>query len=119
MLRPDSSDAVRGLAALALDVEDFDDAYLQHRRLIELGEHGTELFYNAGLICQKRGQTEDAITFYRQALGEDPLFAEALLNLGHALMSLGQEDEARGFWRRAIREKPELAQTYFEPPVAS
>ena len=118
MLRPDSSDAVRGLAALALEHEDFDDAYQQHRRLIELGEHSPELFYNAGLICQKRGQTEDAVTFYQQALGEDPQFAEALLNLGHALMSLGQEDDARSFWRRAIREKPELAQTYFEPPAA-
>ena len=61
MLRPDSSDAVRGLAALALEQEDFDDAYDQHRRLIELGEHGPELFYNAGLICQKRGQTQDAV----------------------------------------------------------
>ena len=58
------------------------------------------------------------LRFYQQALNEDPQFAEALLNLGHALMSLGQEDDARSFWRRAIREKPELAQTYFEPPVA-
>ena len=99
-------------------MEDFNDAYEQHCCLIELGEHGSELFYNAGLICQKRGQTQDAVNFYQQALNEDPQFAEALLNLGHALMSLGQEDDARSFWRRAIREKPELAQTYFEPPVA-
>jgi tetratricopeptide (TPR) repeat protein len=118
MLRPDSSDAVRGLAALALDVEDFSEAYDLHRRLIDLGEHSPELFYNAGLICQKRGQAEDAAQFYQQALQEDPQFAEALLNLGHALMSMGQEEEARSHWRRAIREKPELAQTYFEPPVA-
>jgi Tfp pilus assembly protein PilF len=117
MLRPDSSDAVRGLAALALDTEDFAEAFDLHRRLIDLGEHSPELFYNAGLICQKRGQVEDAAQFYQQALQEDPQFAEALLNLGHALMSMGQEEEARSHWRRAIREKPELAQTYFEPPV--
>ena len=84
-----------------------------------LPEHAPELFYNAGLICQKRGQTEDAVAFYQQALNEAPQFAEALLNLGHAMMSLGQEDDARSFWRRAIREKPELAQTYFAPPLAS
>ena len=88
-----------------------------HRRLIELGEHSPELFFNAGLICQKRGQTEDAVKFYQQALHEDPQFAEALLNLGHTLMAMGQEAEARSCWRRAIREKPELAQTYFESPV--
>jgi tetratricopeptide (TPR) repeat protein len=86
-----------------------------NRRLIEMGERGAELFCNAGLICQKRDMTEEAVTFYQQALTEELEFAEALLNLGHALMSLGQEEEARSFWRRAIREKPELAQTYFEP----
>jgi tetratricopeptide (TPR) repeat protein len=58
------------------------------------------------------------VTFYQQALTEDPQFAEALLNLGHALMAMGQEDEARSYWRKAIREKPELAQMYFEPPMA-
>ena len=111
-------DAVRGLAALALEQQDFGEAYDLHRRLIELGEHSPELYYNAGLICQKRGQTEDAVGYYQQALQEDPQFAEALLNLGHALMAMGQEEEAKSFWRRAIREKPELAQTYFEPPMA-
>ena len=40
MLRPDSSDAVRGLAALALEQQDYDEAYELHRRLIEMGEHG-------------------------------------------------------------------------------
>ena len=89
-----------------------------HRKLIELGERSPELYYNAGLICQKRGETNDAVMFYQQALSEDPQFAEALLNLGHALMALGQEEEARSYWRKAIREKPELAQMYFEPPTA-
>jgi tetratricopeptide (TPR) repeat protein len=118
MLRPDSSDAVRGLAALALDQQDFDAALNLHQRLIELGEHSPELFYNAGLICQRRGNAQDAVSFYQQALGEDPQFAEALLNLGHAYMDLGQEEEARSHWRKAIREKPELAQSYFEPAAA-
>ena len=109
---------MRGLAALALEQQDYEEAYQLHRRLIELGEHGSELYYNAGLICQKRGQTQDAVLFYQQALNEDPQFAEALLNLGHALMAVGQDEEARSCWRKAIREKPELAQMYFEPPSA-
>jgi len=89
-----------------------------HLRLIELGEKSAELYYNAGLICQKRGKPEEAVKYYQQAIGEDPQFAEALLNLGHAMMAMGQEDEARSYWRKAIREKPELAQMYFEPPAA-
>ena len=114
MLRPDSSDAMRGLAALALDDGDYAEAYDLHCRLIRLGEHGPEFYYNAGLLCQKLGRTEEAAKFYQQALGEDPRRLEALLNLGHVWMALGNAEEARSCWRRAIREKPELADAYFE-----
>src|ERR1035438_4413752 len=54
MLRPDSSDGVRGLAALALEQNEYEEALELHERLIEMGERSPEVFYNAGLICQKR-----------------------------------------------------------------
>ena len=114
LLRPDSSDAMRGLAALALDSQNYAEAYDLHRRLIHLGEHGPELYYNAGLLCQKLGRTDEAASFYQQALGEDPQRLGALLNLGHILMASGKAEEARSCWRRAIQEKPELAEAYFE-----
>ena len=114
MLRPDSPDAMRGLAAVALDCQEYAEAYDLHRRLIQVGERGPELYYNAGLLCQKLGRTEEAAKFYQQSLGEDPQRLEALLNLGHLLMASGQAEEARSCWRRAIREKPELAEAYFE-----
>ena len=115
MRRPETPDAMRGLAALALDCQDYAEAYNLHGRLIQLGEHGPELYYNAGLLCQKLGRTDEAAKFYRQALDEDPQRLEALLNLGHVLMAAGEAEEARSCWRRAIREKPELAEAYFEP----
>jgi tetratricopeptide (TPR) repeat protein len=114
MLRPGSADAMRSLAALALDCQDYEEAYDLHRRLIQVGEHGPELYYNAGLLCQKLGRPEEAAMFYQQALGEDPQHLEALLNLGHVLMASGKTQEARSCWRRAILEKPELAESYFE-----
>ena len=77
-MRPDSADALRGLAALALEERNYEEAYDLHRRLIDLGDHSPELFYNAGLICQKKGNMQDATRFYQRALVEDPLFAEAL-----------------------------------------
>ena len=58
---------------------------------MDAGEHSPELLYNAALICQKRGQAEDASVLYREALKVNPQFREALLILGHALMSLGNE----------------------------
>ena len=113
--KPDSTDALRGLAALSLEQEDWAAAFDLHRRLIDAGERGAELFYNTGLICQKRNQAPDAVLYYEKALAEDPQFAEALLNMGHALRVIGKEQEARECWRRAIVAKPELAATYFEP----
>jgi protein O-GlcNAc transferase len=108
-------DALRGLAALAVERSDYDQALDFQARLIDLGERSPELFYNTGLLLQKSGQIEDAIRLYKEALAERPNFAEALLNLGHALKSKGQQDEARGYWRQALDAKPELAQGYFEP----
>jgi tetratricopeptide (TPR) repeat protein len=114
----DSTDALRGLTALALEQQDYNEAFELHQRLIKMGEHSAELYYNAAVTCQQRGQIEDAVQFYKQALSEEPQFAEALLNLGHALMAMGQEDEARSCWRRAILEKPALAERYFDSPSA-
>ena len=92
-------EALRGLAVLAIQRQDFEQAFELQSRLIELGQRSPELFYNTGLLLQKSGHYEDAVKHYRQALHEKPNIAEALLNLGHALKALGQEDEARSCWR--------------------
>ena len=108
-----SVDALRGLAALAMERQDLEQAYELQSKLIGLGQRGPELFYNTGLLLQKSGHLEDAVKLYRQALNEKPNIAEALLNLGHALKALGQDDEARTCWRKALESNPELASSYF------
>ena len=105
---------MRGLAALSLEEGDYDQAFKLHQKLIETGERTAEVFYNCGLICQKRNEMRDAIVFYREALKIDPDFAEALLNLGHGLMYIGAKDEAHACWRKAIAVKPDLAEGYFD-----
>ena len=113
-IQPDSVDALRGLAALAVEQEDFQQGVDRQARLIESrASEAQELFYNTGLLLQKSGQSEDAIRLYREALAERPQFAEALLNLGHAHKAQGQETEARQYWRQALEARPELAQGYF------
>src|SRR5262249_46357251 len=44
-----SRDALRGLAALAIQASDYDAALEFHVRLIDLGESSAEVLYNAGL----------------------------------------------------------------------
>ena len=113
-IEADSVDALRGLAAIAVEQEDFGQALDYQARLIDLGERSPELFYNTGLLLQKSGQLDDAIRLYYEALAEKPAFAEALLNLGHALKAQGRTEEAKSYWRQAIDAKPELATGYFE-----
>jgi tetratricopeptide (TPR) repeat protein len=91
----DSVDALRGLAALSVERDNFDQALDYQARLIEKGERSPELFYNTGLLLQKSGQLDDAVRLYKEALQERPEFPEALLNLGHVLKSQGRQDEAR------------------------
>jgi tetratricopeptide (TPR) repeat protein len=110
---PGSVDALKGLAALAVEREKYDQALDYQGQLIEKGERTPELFYNTGLLLQNSGQLEDAARLYREALEERPGFAEALLNLGHVLKSQGRQEEARDCWKQALDKKPELAQGYF------
>jgi len=111
---PTSLDAMRGLAAMAVEREDLPKALDLQAKLIESGERTPELFYNTGLLLQKSGQLDDAIKLYHEALIERPNFAEALLNLGHALKAKGAVEEARNYWRQALENKPELAAGYFQ-----
>ncbi|HME10394.1 MAG TPA: tetratricopeptide repeat protein [Bryobacteraceae bacterium] len=111
--QPDSMDARRGLAAIALDAGDLNEALEHHLKLLEMGEKTPDVFYNTGLLSQKLGKTEEAATHYRSALNERPEFPEALLNLGHVLKSLGREDQAKTYWALAIEAKPDLAAGYF------
>ena len=67
---PNSVDALRGLAALAVERENFDQALDYQARLIDKGERSPELFYNTGLLLQKAGQLNDAEKLYREALQE-------------------------------------------------
>jgi tetratricopeptide (TPR) repeat protein len=110
----ESVDAIRGLAALAIENQDYAKALDFQARLIDRGERSPELFYNTGLLLQKTGQTEDAIKLYREAVADKPDFSEALLNLGHALKEQGHPDEARVYWSQALAANPALAGGYFE-----
>ncbi len=64
---PESLDALRGLAALAVENSNFDQALEHQARLIEKGERSPELFYNTGLLLQKAGQLNDAEKLSREA----------------------------------------------------
>jgi tetratricopeptide (TPR) repeat protein len=111
--QPDSLEALRALAAIALEDKNNERALELHERLFELGDRSSEVCYNTGLLNQELGQDEAAIRYYEEAVAQNPDFAEALLNLGHALRKSGRNDEAISRWQRALELKPGLAAGYF------
>src|SRR5260370_893482 len=109
---PKSMDAIRGLADLSIQANDFDTALEFHVRLIDLGERSPEVLYNAGLMYEKAGQLDKAVRLYRDALAQQADMPEALLNLGRILESNGKTEEARSCWSKALEAEPALAQGY-------
>jgi predicted TPR repeat methyltransferase len=67
------------------------------------------IHYHLGNALYERGQLEDAIGAYRQALALRPDFVEAFNNLAGALQQQGHTDEAITAWRRALALRPDIA----------
>jgi tetratricopeptide (TPR) repeat protein len=104
--------ALRCLAAIALRQQDFEQALVLHRQLLELEESDADLLYNIALLSQKRGRVADAVRYYRQALTARPDFPQAQINLGHALMASGKHEEAQSIWQSTVRGSVELAEQF-------
>ncbi len=64
--------------------------------------------YNRGLLWQDRGNLDEAVACYRQALRWDSSYAEAHNNLGNALKDLGALDETVASFRRAMELAPDV-----------
>jgi Flp pilus assembly protein TadD len=65
-----------------------------------------------GFVLFKKGQGDDAIIHYREAIRMKPDFAEARNNLGIALCNQGRLDEAISQYQTAIRLNPRFAEAY-------
>ena len=57
---------------------------------------------NLGLVLFKKGEVEQAITHYREALRIKPNYSDAHYNLGLALMSMGQRQQAIAQFKKSL-----------------
>lgn len=69
--------------------------------------------YNLGKTVGSRGNLEEAIEHYRQALLIDPGYAKAHNNLGNALFVRGEFDEAIEHFRQALKIDPAHAKAHY------
>ena len=51
-----SAEAVRYLAAIALEQQDYEQALTLHKQLVELEEPASGVLYNLALLYQRRGR---------------------------------------------------------------
>ncbi len=68
---------------------------------------------NLGVALSRKGQWDEALACYREAIKVNPKNAVAHSNLGGALSRKGQWDEAIPFCRKAIELDPKYARAHF------
>jgi Tfp pilus assembly protein PilF len=69
--------------------------------------------YNLGFYCAGRGELDEAMNHYLEAIRINPSYDDALNNLGVALAMEGQTDEAIARIRESIRYAPRKADAYY------
>jgi len=68
--------------------------------------------YNLGITLNEQGDTDGAISHYREAVELWPGYAEAHYNLGRLLVQKGQIDEAITHYEKALEIDPADAETH-------
>jgi Flp pilus assembly protein TadD len=71
--------------------------------------HNTRALVNLGTVLARRGQTDEALDLYRQALQIDPGNSDAQYNLGLTLAGRNELDEALVHLNEAVRLVPHSA----------
>ena len=69
-----------------------------------------EAYNNLGVIYKDRGNLDQAIHYYHEALQANPSFSQTLNNLSVIYTMLGKLDEAYEYCSRAIRTNPNYAE---------
>jgi type IV pilus assembly protein PilF len=74
---------------------------------------------NLGELYRKRGDTVNALSYYRQAAKLDPHYAQAWYRIGTILEQSGKNEEARRAYETAVHESPEMAEAHLRLGIMS
>jgi Flp pilus assembly protein TadD len=102
--------AVLAVAALVVltwrQVPAYDDLESLWRDTLRKNPTAAMAHNNLGLLLQKRGELDEALAHYEQAIALAPEQVEAHANLGDVLLARGQVDDALAQYRRAVELDP-------------
>ena len=77
-----------------------------------------EFYFNRGVTSYKKGQLDQAISDYTNALEINPRLAEAYYRRGIAYVKKGQLDQAISDFTKAFEINPRYAEAYYSRGVA-
>jgi lipoprotein NlpI len=83
------------------------------RHALEVTENNYLAHNNLGVTLEKKGQIDEAIRQYQEAIRLKPDFAESHSNLGAILGMQGQTDEAISQFQEAVRLVPDDATAHY------
>ena len=92
--------------------ENWDDAQLLYRKILEAAPDQPDAMHFLGVLSHQRGQSETAIELIERSIALDPLHADRYNNLGNVLVESGRLAEAIAAYQKAIDLQPGHADAY-------
>jgi len=81
---------------------------------IERHPNHADLHYRLGLLYRNRGQIEDAIKCFQEAVVINPVYIKALVKLGLALNEMGRSEEAITALKQAVEIRPDYVDLHYQ-----
>jgi tetratricopeptide (TPR) repeat protein len=106
-LQPDAALAVEGMAISAFNDSDYDTAWREYKRLVELAPDQVANWLSLGVVCERRGMLSEAVQAFTKArqMRPDSLYAHTYL--AGALWKSGDLQAARVCYEQAVAKWPE------------
>ena len=105
------SDAL-SLAIQLHRLEQWDEAQLLYRRILEAAPDQADAMHFLGVLSHQRGLSEAGIELIERSIALDPQHADRYNNLGNVLLESGRLVEATHAYQQAIDFQPGHADAY-------
>jgi predicted O-linked N-acetylglucosamine transferase (SPINDLY family) len=99
-------DVLSDLAALCLELNDFDTASAVLERVLALPRPPVQAHVNAGILARRRRDEAAAERHFRAAIKRDPSHAATRVHLATQLLELGRLDEAATAIALTLKQRP-------------
>ncbi|MFL2545943.1 MAG: type IV pilus biogenesis/stability protein PilW [Candidatus Rariloculaceae bacterium] len=114
-LEPDSSAAANSYAVFLCRTDRWSDAEEYFRRAADNPRYATPeaALANAGVCARAAGESETAKAYFREALGRNPTYPDALMHMTDLAYQNDNLTQARAFMQRSLSSGVENPQLYW------